>query len=186
MRTRLTEVASLSRALALGAFTGVTDALSQFLQAALVASRFGKVLRLNHQAATLDGRDFHLSQGPIVLADTAASVELAKVLDRIRILPVGVGLGAPSITCRRMGRPVLLIMTLPVDRSIGEPFRGAVALLLLTDLSKPLPRPQISVVSATFGLIMAEAPVAIALGEGSSTALVSNQLGLSVETERPI
>lgn len=184
MRTRLTEVASLSRAVALKAVGGITDALSHVAQAAMVVSRSGKVLRLNEQAAALEGRDFRVSRGRVLLGDPAAADELAKVMDHLKGAPPGQGLGAAPVICRRQGRPSLLIRTLPVDPAISEPFLGAAALLLLTDLSTPPPRPAFVTVSSVLGLTLAEARVAVALSEGQSTSAISDQLGITVETVR--
>ena len=184
MRTRLTEVASLSRTVALRAVGSMTDALSEVSQAALVISRSGKVLRLNSQAAALEGRDFHVSRGRLLLSDAIASGELTDILDRIRNSTPGLGLGANPIVCRKHGRPVLLIKTLPIDPSISGPFLGAATLLLLTDLSMPPPRPAATIVSSVLGLTLAEAKVAIALAEGHSTSAIADELHITVETVR--
>lgn len=184
MCTRLTEVASLSRALAHRAVSGVTDALSHVPQAAVVLSRSGRVLGMNNQAAGLQGADFRVSRGCIVLGDGAAAAEFAQVVDRIKVSNPALGLGAPTIICRREGRPALLIKTLPVDPSISEPFLGAAALLLLTDLGAASPRPPARLVSSALGLTMAEARVAIAVGEGFTTSAIADELGITVETVR--
>jgi DNA-binding CsgD family transcriptional regulator len=153
-------------------------------QPAIVISRTGSVLGMNVQAANLDGREFQISRGRLMLGDSGAAASYANMLGHIKSKSLLCVLGAPLIICRRERHPVLMLRVLPIDPSISEPFLGAAALLLLTDLTTLLPAPKLNVVSSALGLTLAEARVAVALSEGHSTTTIADQLSISVETVR--
>ena len=73
---------------------------------------------------------------------------------------------------------------LPVNGAARNPFLGARAILVLTDLGRRPARPEASLLAAAFDLTPAEARVAALLTTGASLEQAASQLGVSVGTLR--
>src|ERR1700691_1002866 len=90
--------------------------------------------------------------------------------------------GQPIIVQRLAKRP-LIIRALPLDSAARGPFLGARALLVFTDWDHRN-RPQIDMLSRTFGLSPSEAKLASLIAAGISPEQAAEELGIARETAR--
>jgi hypothetical protein len=130
---RLTETATLSKAVGQAVLLSVTNALSLIRQPALALDGKGFVLQANAKAEKIFDNEIRVKNSRLFVRDRRASSLLDAFLDRIRITSDGAALQVdPIVVQRRVKRP-LVIRILPVDGAVRSPFLGARALLVGTN-----------------------------------------------------
>jgi DNA-binding CsgD family transcriptional regulator len=180
---RLTQAATLSRAVGQVTLSGITNALALVGQPALALDRSGFVLDANAVAQQIFDDEIFVRNRRLKVRDKQASSALRALADRIRTARDTAPLLVPPIVVRRMEREPLVIRVLPVAAPARTPFLGARALLVISDLHNR-PRPQPCVLAETFGLTPAEARLASIMAAGISIERAADQLGLARVTVR--
>ena len=180
---RLTEAATLSKAVGGAVLSGITNALNLVKQPTLALDRTGSVLDVNAAAARIFDDDLRVRNWRLVVRDQRAKSALDKLIDQLRTTPeADLFAQTPIVVSRRAKRP-FLIRTLPIAAAARSPFLGARALLLLSDLdSQRGAQPQL--LSQVFGLSRSEAKLAAIIAAGYSPQEAAEQLGIARETAR--
>jgi DNA-binding CsgD family transcriptional regulator len=180
---RLTETATLSKAVGQAVLSGIANALGLVNQPALALDRMGFVLEANAKAEQIFDDDLRVCNRRIVVQDKQARFALRVLVDQLRTTPDTAALPVdPIVVSRRAKRP-LLIRILPVDGAARSPFLGARALLVFSDL-EPKSGPQPPVLAQTFGLSRSEAKLAAIVATGRSPREAAAELGIARETAR--
>jgi DNA-binding CsgD family transcriptional regulator len=181
---RLTEVATLSKAVGRSALVGMANALDHVRRPALVLDRMGFVLDCNAAADRLFDDEIRVANRRLTIRDRRARAALDGLIDRMRVTADAASLpaGAP-IVVRRDGKQPLLIRVLPIAGAAKSPFLGARVLLTFTDLG-PKPSPDPRLLALVFGLTGAEARLASLLASGAALDEIAGQLGIARETAR--
>lgn len=180
---RLTETATLSKAVGKAVLSGMTNALHLVSQPALALDRFGFVLDMNAAVEPVLDGEITIRNRRLCLYDRRAKSLLDAFIDQMRNTPDTSALCVSPIAVRRRTKPPLVIRFLPVDGAARTPFLGARALLLLTDLGRK-PHPRSEILAVTFGLSPAEARLASIIAAGLSTEQAAEELGIARETAR--
>jgi DNA-binding CsgD family transcriptional regulator len=180
---RLSEAATLSRAVGQAVLAGMTNALGLVSQPALALDRSGFVLDINTAAEHVLDDDVRVSNRRLLLCDKRAKSELDELIDRLRNTPDTVALTCAPIVVERPNRRPLVLRVLAVDGAARTPFLGARALLLLTDLEVRRPPPA-AVMGQAFGLSPAETRRASLIASGLPPERAAEELGIAVETAR--
>ncbi len=180
---RLTEVATLSKAVGYSIVAGMTNALELVQHPALVLDSMGFVLDVNAMADALFDDDIRVRHRRLVVRDRGASAELERLICHLRSAPETSAPPLKAIVVRRKSSRPLVIRVLSVPPIARNPFLGASALLVLTDLSRQT-RPQLEVLSQTFRLSAAEARLASLIATGMSPKQAAEVLGIARETAR--
>jgi len=183
MSRRLTETASLSKAVGAAVLSGVTNALHLIKQPALALDRLGFVLEMNEATEWLFDNDIRVRGRRLYVRDQRAKAILDAFVDKLRTTPDTAPLPAEPIVVRRRARRPVVIRILPVDGAARSPFLGARTLLTLTDLDCKV-IPPTDVLSQTFGLSPAEARLAGLIVTGISLERAADELGIARETAR--
>jgi DNA-binding CsgD family transcriptional regulator len=180
---RLTEAATLSKAVSRSVLTGMTNALNLVRQPALAVDRRGFVLEINAAAEQMFSSEIHVRDRRLCVADKRADAELRRFMDQIRITADDQALPVAPMIVRRQDKAPVLIRILPIERAARSPFLGARALLMLQDLGErsAVPPP---LLSRMFGLTAAEANLASLIGAGCSINRATEQLNISSHTAR--
>jgi DNA-binding CsgD family transcriptional regulator len=176
---QLTETATLSKAVGYSVIAGMTSALDLVQYPALVLDRMGFVLDVNAAADALFDDDIRVRQRRLIIRDPDANAEFEELIRRFSIQFVA---SEPIVLKRKQGSP-LVIRVVPVPPAARNPFLGAHALLIFTDLRKQS-RPQIEVLKKTFHMSMAEARLASVIAAGISPQNAAEELGIARETAR--
>jgi hypothetical protein len=137
---RLTETATLSRAVGRAVLTGMTNALDLVNQPALALDRSGFVLDMNPAAEQVFDHEVRVRNRQLVLCERRASAALDSFIDQLRTTPDTAALRCPPIVVQRREKRPLVLSVLPVDGAARGPFLGARALLLLLDLNSSFRR----------------------------------------------
>jgi DNA-binding CsgD family transcriptional regulator len=119
----------------------------------------------------------------LCVCDKRAKSLLDAFLDQLRTMPDTAALTASTIVVQRREKQPLIICVLPVDGVARNPFLGARALLILTDLARR-PGPQQDILATAFGLTPAEARLAAIIATGISLEKAAEDLGICHETAR--
>ena len=180
---RLTEAATLSEGVGRAHLAGIGNALNLVAKPALAMDRAGAVLDWNADAEALFDVNLHVDRRTLVVADRRAAEALDAFRDRLRATPDTDALPAAPIVVRRAGRAPVVIRILPVDGPARNPFLGARALLVLTEIGSR-PKPDESSLMLCFGLSPAEARVAALVATGVDLEAASVRLGIARETAR--
>jgi DNA-binding CsgD family transcriptional regulator len=180
---RLSQTATLSKAVGQVALSGISNALALIGQPALAVDRSGFVLDVNTVAQQIFDDEIFVRNRRLAVRDKRASAALEELADKMRTARDTALLITPPIVVRRMERQPLVIRVLPVAGPARTPFLGARALLVISDLHNRT-QPQSSVLAETFGLTPAETRVASIVAAGISIERAADQLGLSRETVR--
>lgn len=180
---RLTETATLSNAVGRLVLRGRTNTLNLICQPALAIDGHGFVLDANTMAAEMFDNEIRIKGRRLFVRDKAAKSALAILDDQLRNTPDTRALDVAPIVVRREKKPPLIIRILPVDGAARNPFLGARAILVLTDLGKR-PKVEAELVIAAFALTPAEAQLAIRIATGTSLEQVADELGICRETAR--
>lgn len=183
MAPRLTEVATLSKAVGYAALSGISNALGLVGQPAIALDRLGFVLEANAVAQQIFDDEIFVHNRRLTVRDQRASSALEVLTDKLRTTSDAMPLPAPPIVVRRVAKQSLVIRVLPVAGPARTPFLGARALLVISDLHD---RPQLpaSILAETFGLTPAETRLASIIAFGISIERAADQLGLSRATVR--
>jgi DNA-binding CsgD family transcriptional regulator len=180
---RLTETATLARAVGEMAIASTTNALNLVGQPAVAVDRAGAVLDMNVVAERLFDDQLHVKNRRVFVRDQRARSVLDTLVARLRALPHNAALAADPIVIRREGKPPILIRVLPVDGPASTPFLGARALLTLSELG-PKPALPAGVLTRAFSLTRAEARLASLIAAGISPSQAAEELGIARETAR--
>jgi DNA-binding CsgD family transcriptional regulator len=175
---RLSEAATLSKAVSRSVLTGIINALNLVRQPAVILDRLGFVLDTNAAADQLFDSEIRVRNRRLDVTDRRARAELERLVDAIRAASDTTPLPAGPIVVRRQTKPPVLIRVLPVEPAARNPFLGARALLILLDLSDQRPPPSRLLV-ASFGLTAAEAKLAGLIGAGETVERAAERLGIS-------
>jgi DNA-binding CsgD family transcriptional regulator len=180
---RLTETATLSRAVGKAVLSSTTNAFGLVKQPALVLDRMGFVLDVNSAADQVFDDDIHIRGRRLIVRDQQSKYAVDKMIDQLRMTPDTAALTVdPIVIPRRTKRP-LLIRILPIDGAARSPFLDARALLVLSDLQvKSGPQPEL--LSRIFGLSRSEAKLAAVIAAGYSPQEAAARLGIARETAR--
>ncbi len=180
---RLTETATLSKAVGRLVLHGATNALHLINQPALAIDRYGVVLEANAMAIDLFDDEVRIRNCRLFAQDKAAQSALMTLNNQIQTTSDKTALSATPIIVRRKNKCPLIIRVLPVDGAARNPFLGARAIFVFTDTGT---RPQVKaeLASTVFGLTPAEAQLAVRMAAGSSIEQVAGELAISQETAR--
>jgi DNA-binding CsgD family transcriptional regulator len=180
---KLTETATLSRAVGRAVLSGITNALHLVKQPALALDRQGFVIDTNAAAEELFDEEIRVRGRRLYVRDQGARFQLDTLVDQLRITPDTVVLPASPIVVQRLGGRPVVIRIVPIGGAARSPFFGARALLIFSDLARksgPLPE----LLSRAFGLSPAEARLASLIATGISPERAAEQLGVARETAR--
>ena len=180
---RLTEVATLSRAVGQATLTGMTNALGRVDQPALALDRSAFVLDINRLANQLFDDEVRVRNRRLVVRDRRAMAALDAFIDQLRLTPDMTTLPVMPIVVHRFGKRPLVISVLPIDGAARTPFLGARVLLTFSDLGAEI-LPDSTVVARAFGLSPAETRLAMLIGNGTSPSDAAEELGIARETAR--
>jgi DNA-binding CsgD family transcriptional regulator len=180
---RLSEAATLSKAVSRSVLTGTTNALNLVRQPAIIVDRLGFVLDANAAADRLFDSEICVHNRRLHVADKRARAELGRFVDAIRVAADTDPLPGDPIVVRRPLKPPVLIRILPIEAAARSPFLGARALLMLLDLGQRSAPPP-GLLAQVFGLTAAEAKLASLLGAGESVERAAERLGISPLTAR--
>jgi len=180
---RLSDAATLSKAVSQAALAGCTNALDLVRLPAVAIDRLGKVLDTNAAAEATFDRGLRVHNRRLCIGDQSASTEFERFVDGMRIASETGFLPTNPIVVRRPQKPPLLIRILPVEPAARSPFFGARALLLLTELGeKRSIAPDLLL--RIFHLTPAEAKLAALIGSGESLERAAGALAVSPSTAR--
>jgi len=180
---RMTETATLSKAVGRAVLAGATNALGLVSHPALALDRQGRVLDMNAAATQLLDDEIRVSYRRLILRDQRAASALSALLDQLRTTPDTAVLPAAPIVVPRLKKRPLVIRVLPVEGAARSPFLGARALLILSDLERRSV-PDGGMLSQAFGLSPAEARLAALIAAGLSPERAAEELGIARETAR--
>jgi DNA-binding CsgD family transcriptional regulator len=180
---RLTEAATLSKAVGRQVLIGVCNALELVRKPAVALDRLGFVLDANPTAQKLFGHEIGIRQRRLWVRDRRAKYLLDSLTDQLRTLPDDAVLRAAPIAVQRERLPPVLIRVLPIPGPARSPFLGARALLILSDLA-PKPSPDPAVLRQLFSLTHMESRVASIISTGASPEEAAEEIGIAFETTR--
>jgi DNA-binding CsgD family transcriptional regulator len=180
---RLTEVATLSTAVGGAALSNVVNALHLISQAAIAIGRCGNVIEANADAENMFDADVGIVSRRLIFSDAIAKQAFDGFLERLQLVSDSVPFPTDAMVIGRRGRAPLIVKALPIEGPAREPFLGARALLLLTELA-PKPAPSVDVLIKAFGLSPAEARLAARVASGISLEDVADELTVALATVR--
>lgn len=180
---RLTEAATLSKAVSKAVLTGVANALHLVKQPALALDRVGFVLDMNDATEQVFDEEIRIRKRRLFVRDQKAMAALDEIIDQLRITPDTAALPVRPIVVRRRGKRPVIIRILPVGGAARSPFLGARALLVFSDLGHNS-GPQPDLLAQTFGLSRAEARLASVMANGISPERAAEKLDIARETAR--
>jgi DNA-binding CsgD family transcriptional regulator len=183
LAARLTETATLSKAVGRRVLAGISNAFDLLGEPAIAVSRMGNVIEANRSATALFDDDFRVRDQRIFVRDIGARAEVERFLERLRTTADTQALNADPIRIPRQGKRPLLIRALAVDGAAKSPFLGARAIFVLNDLDR---RSNLDarLVARMLDLTPAQARVAALLGDGKSTQEIAGQLGINADSVR--
>jgi|SRR5581483_6864788 len=180
---RLTEVATLSKAVGRIALSSSTDALNAVRQPAIAIDRLGFVLEANLFAQELFGDEICIRDRRLWVRDKLARSGLDSLVDQLRATSDHAVFHCAPIVVQREQLPPLLIRTLPIPGPARSPFLGARTLLIFSDLAPKL-GPDPALLRQLFGLTRVESRVASIISTGASLEQAAERMGISFETAR--
>ena len=152
---RLTETATLSKAVGQRALCGISNALHLVGRPVLALDRLGCVLDANAAAQQISTMSFLSATADWRCATNRQASRSMRLPTRCETTSDTAPLAATPIVVRRVARQPLVIRVLPVAGPARTPFLGARVLLVISDL-RDRPQPQASVLAEAFGLTPAE------------------------------
>jgi DNA-binding CsgD family transcriptional regulator len=180
---RLTETATLSKAVGMQAIGHATQALELLSHPSIGLDRLGHVTDINASASKLLGEDIRIVNRRVFIRDPQARRELEQLTDQLRYSSENDTLiTTPIVVSRRSKRPIVIRM-LPVLAAASNPFLGSRAILLLKDLDSPS-RLDPELIGSVLKLTPAQARIASLLAEGKSTEEIALQQGIGLEGVR--
>lgn len=180
---RLTETATLSKAVGRAALLTSTNALDLVRRPAIALSQLGLVIDVNRTAAALFDDELWVRNRRLIARDRAAASEIDRLGDRLRASSDTMALTVPPIIVRRRALPPVIIQVLPVDGAARSPFLGARAILVLNDLAREQ-RPELELLRQLFNVTAAEARLARLMASGVSPEQAAEMIGVARETVR--
>ncbi|MGE3944963.1 MAG: helix-turn-helix transcriptional regulator [Alphaproteobacteria bacterium] len=180
---RLSEAATLSRAVGLVALSSAGGALNAMHHAAVAIGRRGTVLDANPAAHAMFDRYIYVNDGRLHFADPRAGARLDQAIAAIRAAADAQPLGIDPIVIARGDEPPVLARVLSIPAAARNPFLGARALLALTPMEARR-GPNAAALQRVFGLTAAEARLASLLAEGTTLDEAREVLGVGRETAR--
>jgi DNA-binding CsgD family transcriptional regulator len=180
---RMTETASLSKAVGRVALSGVTNGLDLVHHPAVALDRLGFVLDTNASAERMFDNDVRLKDRRLYVRDKRASALFDSLCEKLRVTPDFSPIAAPAIVVRRERKRPVIIRTMPIPGAARSPFLGARALLTFLDL-EPKPAANVEMLSALFGLTPAEARLAALAATGLSPQQLAKALQVTESTAR--
>jgi DNA-binding CsgD family transcriptional regulator len=181
--TRLTETATLSKAVGRQTLLAATNALDLVQKPAIALSRQGLVLEFNSAASRIFNDEIRVSNKRLVFRDREANRALDAFIDRSRSTSDAAALSVLPIVVRRENSAPVVMQIMPVDGAARSPFLGARALLILTDLGT-LRNVDPRLLRQIFDLTVAEARLAPLIAAGASPEKAAEMLGIARETAR--
>ena len=180
---RLTEAATLATAVGRTAILGITNALDLIGRPAIAIGQFGRVLGINTRAAAYLDRELLVRKGRLSLIDKTADSELGRLVDGFKAIAGLQAIDTSPIVMRRQGQRPLVLQPLPVPPAARNPFFGARAILVLTDLEGTAEFSP-SLLVRVFNLTPAQANIAARIAAGRSLEEIAAELGVTLETAR--
>jgi DNA-binding CsgD family transcriptional regulator len=180
---RLTEAATLATAVGRTAILGITNALDLIGRPAIAIGQFGQVLGINTRAAAYLDRELLVRKGRLSLIDKTADSELAHLVDGFKAIAGLQAIDTSPIVMRRQGQRPLVLQPLPVPPAARNPFFGARAILVLTDLEGTAEFSP-GLLTRVFNLTPAQANIAARIAAGRSLEEIAAELGVTLETAR--
>jgi len=180
---RLSEAATLSKAVSRSVLTGTANALDLVQQPAMIVDRLGFVLDTNAAAEGLFDSEIRVRNRRLCVADKHARAQFEHFVDAIRVASDTDPLPPGPIVVQRQTKPPVLIRILPIEAAARSPFLGARALLMLLDFGRRR-RPHPGLLAPAFGLTAAEAKLASLIGAGESIERAAERLGIAPLTAR--
>jgi DNA-binding CsgD family transcriptional regulator len=180
---RLTETATLSKAVGRAALLTSTNALDLVRRPAIALSQLGFVIEVNRTAAALFDDELRIRNRRLIVGDREAAAAIDRLGDRLRITSDTVALTVAPIMVRRKVLPPVIIQVLPVDGAARSPFLGARAILVLNDLARER-RPELALLRQLFDFTAAEARLARLIAGGVSPEQAAETIGVVRETVR--
>jgi DNA-binding CsgD family transcriptional regulator len=149
------------------AFEGTRDAmhlaaLEHVGSAALLIGRDGRIIGANALAEQLMCEDFRVRGGRLAATGENNQARIDRLIQAVRGALAGDLLEAPMALITRDGVPWLALDTLPLSRSLDEPFGGARAVIVVRNLAAN-GSPSVESLRAIYGLTASEARLAVAL-----------------------
>jgi len=180
---RLSDAATLSKAVSYAELTGCTNALDLVNLPALAIDRLGRVLGTNAAAEAAFDYELRVQNRRLLISDQSASIELEHFVSGMHIASETTFVPTKPILVRRRAKPPVLIRVLPIEPTARSPFLGARALLLFTDLHKTHSIAS-DLLMQTFGLTRAEAKLAVLIGTGQPIKHAADKLSITPLTAR--
>jgi DNA-binding CsgD family transcriptional regulator len=174
--------AALAQAFGFARAEAALDAFNVSGSPVALLDRCGEVLRLNHTAEQLLGRDLRVSCRRIVSMDRNATVTLDAALQKLLWACSSSALMPPVLLPRTEGHP-LIAYPMRLSRVSAGALSPCQAILMIVD-PDARSRPPEAVLRSCFGLTSAEAKLAKAMATGDMLETVSGELGISYETAR--
>lgn len=179
---RLTEAATLSKAVGSVALASAANALGAVRHAAVAIGRGGRVLDANAAAQALFDRHIYVKDGQLRLSDPRAKAQLDGAIEAMQAVPEA-PLSPDPVVIARPDEPPVIARFLSVPPAARSPFLGARALLTLRPV-EPKPGPSAATLGRVFGLTPAEARLTSILAEGARLEQAAEELGIGRETAR--
>ncbi|HEY2527877.1 MAG TPA: helix-turn-helix transcriptional regulator [Xanthobacteraceae bacterium] len=180
---RLTETATLSKAVGRAVLSGMINALHLVEYPALALDRLGFVLATNAAAERAFDDDVRIKGRRLCLRDQRANSAVNSFVDQLRTAPDTAALPVMPIVVQRRDKRPVVIRILPIDGAAHSPFLGARALLVFSESRRQLGPPTDLLLQA-FGLSPAEARLASLMARGISPEQAAEELGIARETAR--
>lgn len=180
---RLTETATLSKAVGRAVLSGVTNALHWIEQPAIALDRLGFILDMNASVEGVLDEEIRIKDRRLHVRDRQAKSALNSLTDQLRTMSDTAALPVMPIVVQRNAKRPVVIRVLPIDGAARSPFLGARALLVFSDLCRKS-GPQSDLLSQAFGLSPAEARLASLMATGVSPEQAGEELGIARETAR--
>lgn len=180
---RMTETATLSKAVGRAALLTSINALDLIRRPAIALSQLGLVIEVNRTAAALFDDELRIRNRRLIARDREAASAIERLGDRLRISSDTMALTVSPIIVRRRALPPLIIQVLPVDGAARSPFLGARAILVLNDLAREQ-RPELELLKQLFNVTAAEARLARLIASGVSPEQAAERIGVARETVR--
>ncbi|MDI1262103.1 MAG: helix-turn-helix transcriptional regulator [bacterium] len=180
---RLTETATLSKAVGRTVLSGVTNAFGFIRKAAISIDRLGAVIEANAAAEAIFDDDLFIADGGLSIRDKNAQRAFADFLAQLKVTPDVRPLNVAPIVVRRSRKRPVIIHVLPVDGAARSPFLGGRAILVLSDMQAPQTA-QLDLLCRAFDLTPSEGRIALFLAEGKSPEEAAQEFVISRETVR--
>jgi DNA-binding CsgD family transcriptional regulator len=180
---RLTETATLSKAVGRAVLSGVTNALHLIKQPAIALDRLGFILDANGTVEEVLDEEIRIKDRRLYVRDQQAKSALDSLIDQWRTTTDTAAAPMNPILVQRRDKPPVVIRVLPVDGPARSPFLGARAVLVISDLCRRSGA-DTDLLAQAFGLSPAEAKLASVMVSGISPEQAGEELGIARETAR--